>query len=274
MTAGSPGVDSRAAAPEWRRISPRALVRALARRRGLATHSCAVTAPRGPVFRRKRFVHVLRGVTTRQTITHAESEKAERPPAAPGRGINTKRLESIVALPHHSAHSSLRLRPCRRRHPRAASDVRSIPAALPARRPTAWTRILAADDCMSSMRAAPCACCRHPWLTARAACRVAAQLKSAAGTYGKIPPCPLLCAYLDDDGQRAFIDAMAEVSVPKNEVIMRQGASPPGRSALLRTAEPRRTASAEPEAATVARRAARDGACARSLHGPRRRGRR
>ena len=52
----------------------------------------------------------------------------------------------------------------------------------------------------------------------------AAQLKSAAGSYGKIPPCPLLAAYLDDDSQRAFIDSMAQVSVPKHEVIMRQGA--------------------------------------------------
>ena len=54
----------------------------------------------------------------------------------------------------------------------------------------------------------------------------AAQLKSAAGSYCKIPPCPLLAAYLDDDGQRAFVDSMAEVSVPKHEVIMRQGALP------------------------------------------------
>ena len=73
-----------------------------------------------------------------------------------------------------------------------------------------------------------------PWSTARTprsalillrhACT--AQLKSAAGSYCKIPPCPLLAAYLDDDAQRAFVDSMAEVSVPKHEVIMRQGALP------------------------------------------------
>ena len=65
---------------------------------------------------------------------------------------------------------------------------------------------------------------RTALILVRHAC--AAQLKSAAGSYCKIPPCPLLAAYLDDDGQRAFVDSMAEVSVPKHEVIMRQGALP------------------------------------------------
>ena len=35
-----------------------------------------------------------------------------------------------------------------------------------------------------------------------------------------------MAAYLNDDSQRAFVDSMAEVSVPKHEVIMRQGALP------------------------------------------------
>ena len=65
-----------------------------------------------------------------------------------------------------------------------------------------------------------------------AACRVAAQLKSAAGTYGKILPCPLLCNYLDDDGQRAFIDAMAEVSVPKNDLDRRSSSATEGKKRL------------------------------------------
>ena len=74
----------------------------------------------------------------------------------------------------------------------------------------------------------PCSSAAHlatlSLILVRHAC--AAQLKSAAGSYCKIPPCPLLAAYLNDDSQRAFVDSMAEVSVPKHEVIMRQGALP------------------------------------------------
>jgi len=49
------------------------------------------------------------------------------------------------------------------------------------------------------------------------------QLKSAAGSYDKLPPVSLLCHYLDDAARRAFVDGMAEVKVKQEEVIMRQG---------------------------------------------------
>jgi len=49
------------------------------------------------------------------------------------------------------------------------------------------------------------------------------QLKSAAGSFDKMPSNPLLCAYLDEKAQRAFVDSMMEVKVKQGEVIMRQG---------------------------------------------------
>ena len=52
---------------------------------------------------------------------------------------------------------------------------------------------------------------------------LAAQLKSAAGSYAKMPPVQLLCHYLDDEHRRGFVDSMAEVKVKQEEVIMRQG---------------------------------------------------
>ena len=65
----------------------------------------------------------------------------------------------------------------------------------------------------------PCACA---CLVVRRHAR-AAQLKSAVGSYDKMPPVQLLCHYLDDDARRKFVDSMAEVKVKQEEVIMRQG---------------------------------------------------
>jgi len=49
------------------------------------------------------------------------------------------------------------------------------------------------------------------------------QLKSALGSYDKMPPNPLLSAYLDENQCRMFVDSMMEVKVKQGEVIMRQG---------------------------------------------------
>ena len=54
--------------------------------------------------------------------------------------------------------------------------------------------------------------------------RRAAQLKSAAGSYDKMPPVELLVAYMaDPEKRKQFVDSMAEVKVKQEEVIMRQG---------------------------------------------------
>ena len=39
-----------------------------------------------------------------------------------------------------------------------------------------------------------------------------------------MPANSLLCAYLEEDARRKFVDSAAEVKVRRNEVIMRQGA--------------------------------------------------
>ena len=48
-------------------------------------------------------------------------------------------------------------------------------------------------------------------------------LVSAAGSYDSLPPNPLLVAYLDEAGRRAFVDSMMEVEVHEGDVIMRAG---------------------------------------------------
>ena len=49
-------------------------------------------------------------------------------------------------------------------------------------------------------------------------------LKSAAGSFDKMPPITLLAHYIEDvDQRRTFVDSMAEVKVKQEEVIMRQG---------------------------------------------------
>lgn len=85
------------------------------------------------------------------------------------------------------------------------------------------------------------------WRCAPAGCAPrAAALSSAAGSYDKLPPNPLLMTYIASDAaRRAFVDGMAEVQVKRGEIIMRQGARG-ARAALARRcrsrAEPARRA--------------------------------
>jgi len=49
-------------------------------------------------------------------------------------------------------------------------------------------------------------------------------LSSAVGSYDKMPPNPMITAYIpSESARRAFVDGMAEVQVKRGEIIMRQG---------------------------------------------------